>query len=233
MERGNGAASSGDLPWASVFDPAANVRALTAIQAEGLRAATGLVDRFIRIAATGLNGMEGGARESRPEGKAANVEQDRRADLFGAPDVEPLLRSWLSMVGQLLPGTLPDKSSGAEGAALDFSGSVASGRIELSAAPGGAATAEVWLHNLGRSDLGPVRLRCADLLAPDGATVPAGAVRIHPAAVPMPARSSRGVELTVQLDATVAPGWYRGTLLAQGYPQLWLPVGLRVCEPGP
>ena len=37
-----------DLPWASVFDPAANARALSAIQAEGFRAASRIVDRFAR-----------------------------------------------------------------------------------------------------------------------------------------------------------------------------------------
>src|SRR3984957_4436147 len=37
-----------DLPWASVFDPAANARALSAIQAEGFRAASRIVDQFVR-----------------------------------------------------------------------------------------------------------------------------------------------------------------------------------------
>ena len=37
---------SNDLPWASVFDSAANMRALSAIQADGFRAASELVDRF-------------------------------------------------------------------------------------------------------------------------------------------------------------------------------------------
>ncbi len=230
MERGNGAASGGELPWAAVFDPAANMRALTGIQAEGLRAASGLVDRFIRIAATGLNGIEGGAETSTGDSRG-NGRQDRRADLFGATDIEPLLRSWLAMMEQMLPGAAPPEHDGAEGAALDFSRSVASGRIELTAHPQETARAEVWLRNPGRADLGPVRLRCGDLLAADGGTVPATTVRIDPAAVPMPARSSRGIELSVHVDAGVAPGWYRGTLLAQGYPELWLPVGLRVCEP--
>ena len=38
-----------DLPWASVFDPANNMRALGEIQARGFRAATELVDRFVRM----------------------------------------------------------------------------------------------------------------------------------------------------------------------------------------
>ena len=39
--------SIADLPWASVFDPEANARALSAIQARGFRAATEVVDRFV------------------------------------------------------------------------------------------------------------------------------------------------------------------------------------------
>lgn len=44
----NGDGTIDDLPWASVFDPAANARALSAIQAEGFRAASRIVNRFVR-----------------------------------------------------------------------------------------------------------------------------------------------------------------------------------------
>ena len=50
---GNG--SIRDLPWASVFDPAANARALSAIQAEGFRAASEILDRFVGMATNGSN----------------------------------------------------------------------------------------------------------------------------------------------------------------------------------
>ena len=39
-----------DLFFASILDPEANVRRLTAIQAEGFRAASELVDRFVKMA---------------------------------------------------------------------------------------------------------------------------------------------------------------------------------------
>ena len=48
-----------DLPWATVFDPAANARALGAIQAEGFRAASRIVDRFAQMA-----GPKDGASQS-------------------------------------------------------------------------------------------------------------------------------------------------------------------------
>ena len=49
---------SNDLPWASVFDSAANMRALSAVQADGFRAASELVDRFVRMAAAGPDGSK-------------------------------------------------------------------------------------------------------------------------------------------------------------------------------
>jgi hypothetical protein len=48
-----------DLPWASVFDPAANARALSAIQAEGFRAASRIVDRFAKAVGSAGNGQSG------------------------------------------------------------------------------------------------------------------------------------------------------------------------------
>lgn len=230
METGSDAASNGDLPWASVFDPAANMRALTGIQAEGLRAASHLVDRFIRVAATGLDGA---GKSPDPSGADSDRQraQDRRADIFGATDIEPLLRSWMSMMAQMLGGSAgrsSPESSESNGAALDFTTATPSGRIALEVPAPGVATAEVWLHNLGRSDLGEVTLRCSDLLAAAGGTIEAAAVSIDPRVVPVPARSSRGVDVTVRVADGVPPGCYRGTLLAQRHPQLWLPLAVQV-----
>jgi hypothetical protein len=40
----------------------------------------------------------------------------------------------------------------------------------------------------------------------------------------MPARSSRGVTVEVDIDEHVAPGSYRGMLVADGHPDVWLPI---------
>jgi hypothetical protein len=226
-ERGSesGTGSSGELPWASVFDAAANVRALSAIQAEGFKAASTLVDRFIRAATSGLGG-------DRPT-TVAPLSNQQRADLFGATDLEPLIRSWWAMAGQLLYGAAPHISNPAppprqDRAALDVATGDMTGQVTLQAAAHGPATAEVWLHNSGADDIGHVGLRCSDLLAAGGAVVPAAAVMMSPAQAALPARSSRGVAVSVELTADTAPGRYRGTLLVDGYPDLWLPVVLTV-----
>ena len=225
MDRGNGDGSINDLPWASVFDPAANARALSAIQAEGFRAASALVDRFVRIATTGVDRADLSPSSALTSGQ--------RADLFGATDIEPLIRSWWSMVGQLLLGAAPRvaEAAPAEPATLDFSNAAAEGRLDLEAPVEGVAAAEVWLHNRGATDLGQIRLQCSNLLAHDGSVVESGAVSFDPATVAMPGRSSRGIELRVEVPQGVQPGIYRGTLLAEGHPSLWLPVALTVRAP--
>ena len=224
MDRVNGDGNINELPWASVFDPAANARALSAIQAEGFRAASELVDRVVRIASTGLNGND------RSTPSAATLTQDQRADLFGATDIEPLIRSWWSMVGQFLLGSAPRAldSPAADPATLDFSNAEAEGRLDLEATAPGTTTAEVWLHNRAAKDLGEIELRCSDLLAHDGSVMGSGAVTFIPAAVLMPGRSSRGIELKIEIPQGVQPRLYRGTLLVEGHPELWLPVVLTV-----
>lgn len=54
-----------------------------------------------------------------------------------------------------------------------------------------------------------------------------------PVAVPMPGRSNRGIELKIDISNDVALGIYRGTLLVQGHPSLWLPIALTIRAPVP
>jgi hypothetical protein len=212
---GNGMSS--DLPWSSVFDSAANMRALSAIQADALRAASELVDRFVRMAAAGLNGGESPAPTASGE----------PADLYGATGLEPFVTSWWAMVDQLLRISSPrpqGDTAEADTATLDFAAAQATGRLQLSSVAPGAATAEVWLHNRGPVDMGKVALRCGDLLSHDGNVIAARLMRFEPDLVPMPARSSRGVTVEVDIDEHVAPGSYRGMLVADGHPDVWLPI---------
>jgi len=56
----------------------------------------------------------------------------------------------------------------------------------------------------------------------------ADTVGFDPAPVPMPARSSRGTVVTIALADDVSPGIYRGTVLVDGHPHMWLPLVLSV-----
>ena len=215
---------SSDLPWSSVFDPGANMRALSAVQADGFRAASELVDRFVRIAAAGLNANETSAPPPR----------DEPADLYGATGLEPFVTSWWAMVDQFLRITSPlreRETAEADTPTLDFAtaqGSHCTGRLQLSTVAPGSATAEVWLHNRGPVDMGKVVLRSGDLLSHEGSVITARLMGLEPDIVPMPARSSRGVTVEVDIDENVAPGSYRGMLVADGHPDVWLPIELVV-----
>jgi hypothetical protein len=207
-----------DLPWASVFDPAANARALSAIQAEGFRAASRIVDRFVRAV--------------EPNGHGEPAAADGAAAGDGIHEFERLTRAWWSMAGQFLLRSLPATAT-SDGApvSLDVTDPHAQRGVNFDAAVGESATDEIWLHNRGSDDRGDVRLRVSDLLSHDGNVVPAAAVRIDTEVVAMPARSSRGVNVTVEVGPDARPGVYRGTLLASGSPDLWLPVTLTVRLP--
>lgn len=221
---GDRAGDRPDVPWASVFDPAANLRALTSIQAEGFRAASELVDRVVRMVAVRPDGTERVVRQATP------LSAEQRADWLGATDVEPLIRSWWAMAGQFLMGTgaQSPQAAPAVAPALDFSATGSAGRLELDAAVGGTATSEVWLHNSADGDLGRICLRCSQLMADDGSTLDATAIRFDPDSVPMPGRCSRGVGVTVTVASNNRPGLYRGTVLVEGRPTLWLPIIVRV-----
>jgi hypothetical protein len=65
----------------------------------------------------------------------------------------------------------------------------------------------------------------------NGGIVAAQMVRFDPDAVAMPARSSRGVLIEIDVAGDLRPGTYRGTLLAEGHPDVWLPVALSARAP--
>lgn len=206
--------SIADLPWAAAFDPAANARVLSSVQARGFRAATEVVNRFVRMAEEGLNGGDPASG-----GSAATAGRD----------VDRVLSAWQKVADQLmrsLSGTA--QAAQADDARLDLANASSSGQLVLAAEQPGAVSTEVWLHNGGAADMGKVRLRCSDLLSHDGAVISSAAVRFEPDVVPMFARSSRGVTVAVDVGDDVAPGCYRGTLLADGHADVWLPIALTV-----
>jgi hypothetical protein len=213
-----------DIPWASVFDPAINVRALGEIQTRGFKAATELVDRFVR-----MSDRDDAASPNTERAPENFDEQDETRSTTALPDADRLLASWKGIIGQLtqsLRGVAAPTDAGT--AAFDLTNDDSTGRISLEATEPGAVSTEVWLHNGGPTDLGKVWLRCSDLLAHDGTVIPAQMVRFEPDTVPMPARCSRGVTVEVDVADDLPPGCYRGTLLADGHPDVWLSIALTI-----
>jgi hypothetical protein len=216
VRAGDDDASMAELPWASVFDPAANARALSAIQARGFRAATEVVDRFVRLTERGFGAPIGPTEETPFDGN----------DSGGYPEIGRLVKSLQNAVSQLGDATLGATKSTEPG--LDLGNSAASGEARLEATESGPAVTEVWLHNRGPMDLGKVRLRCSDLLSHDGTVIDSSRVRFEPDVVPMPDRSSRGITVEVDVPQDLPTGRYRGTLLADGHADVWLPVVLNM-----
>jgi hypothetical protein len=213
-ERDNGASS--DIPWASVFDPSLNIRALGEIQARGFRAATEVVNRFIRMADT--NSVSN-PTDSEP------VAADQA---IPPPNVDQVLQLWQRLATQAVESLRGVAQPRGGVATVDIQHATSTGVVSLVASEPGAVSTEVWLHNRGADDLGKVRLRCSDLLAHDGALIESVMVRFEPDTVPMVARCSRGVTVEIDVPDGLAGGSYRGTLLADGYPDIWLPVVLSV-----
>src|ERR1700722_5765898 len=205
-----------DIPWASVFDPALNIRALGEIQARGFRAATEVVNRFIRPADT--KSVDDSVDATPPPGDQATP----------PPDVDRVLQLWQRLASQAVESLRGAVQPRSELASVDIQQATSSGAVSLVASEPGAVSTEVWLHNRGADDLGKVRLRCSDLLAHDGALIASALVRFEPDTVPMVARCSRGVTVEIDVPDNTAAGNYRGTMLADGYPDIWLPVVLSV-----
>ena len=117
-------------------------------------------------------------------------------------------------------------------AELDLEKVEAQGALDLDSDSPGCARGEVWLHNRGLGNLGDVRLRCSELLAHDGHVISSAAIQFDPETVPMPGRSSRGVSVKVLVDQEVPPARYCGTLMAEGFPDLAIPVAVTVRPAG-
>lgn len=140
------------------------------------------------------------------------------------------LRLGLDAFGHLLPAEgAGGRDDGAHAALVDTRG-VTTGMVRISVTRAGSTSAdgtgqpraEVWLHNGNRAPCLGVALHCGDLRAADGAALPAASVRFDPPLVDLPARSSRGVGVSVDADAS--PGTYRGVVLATGIADAWLPI---------
>jgi hypothetical protein len=218
-----------DLFFASILDPEANVRRLTAIQAEGFRAASELVERFVQMASPD-NGNAAGHPKKSP---ADTPQGHNKSDNADGAVIEPILRSWMSITDQFLRGSTRLVDETHDGPAkLDLEKVEAQGTLDLESNSPGCSRGEVWLHNRGLGNLGEIRLRCSELLAHDGHVISSAAIQFDPETVPMPGRSSRGVTVKVLVDQEYPPARYCGTLLAEGFPDLSIPVVVTVRPAG-
>ncbi|MFZ0834714.1 MAG: hypothetical protein WAM92_16900 [Mycobacterium sp.] len=210
--------SIADIPWASAFDPDHNARALNAIQARGFRAATDVIERLLNLV----------ERDGVATADPSPSSTEKVNGLSALPPVEDAVAAWQSALVQLVQSLSGGSTLPGGAVKLDLRQGNSREIVYLESLPSGVASTEVWLHNGGPGDLGDVCLRCSDLLAHDGDLVPSATVRLDPETVAMPDRCSRGVTVRIEVADDVRPGRYRGTLLADAHPDVWLPVQLTV-----
>jgi hypothetical protein len=192
---------------APLFDPVAGMRAMADIQADGLRAASDLLERML--------GSEQDASRAAPS-------RSREGDYTALVD------AWSRLL-RLAAGLARPVDSGSVTVAVDSSTVGPPLRLVLDRTDeADSAAAEIWLHNGTSTAVGPLALRCAALTAPGGEAF-AARVSFDPPEVPLLApRSSRGVVISVAASGPPRPGIYRGTIQADGAPTLWLPVEVTV-----
>ena len=111
-------------------------------------------------------------------------------------------------------------------------GSADGGLLTLQGAVGARATGTVWMHNTTVRQAAAIP-HLTDLSSHDGRVVSASAGRFQPAALTIEPSASMSATVEVVLG-DVAPGVYRGHVLARGLPDVALPVRLLVrAEAGP
>jgi hypothetical protein len=194
-----------------MFDPVAGVRAMADIQAEGLRAASDLLERVL--------------------GPDQEVSTSRSSAPPSAPggDYAALVDAWAELLQRVATGLAPPAERGTLTVPVDSDAVAPPVRLELEdSGESQSAAGEFWLHNGTSAAVGPLVLSCGPLSTPGGETLEAR-VDFDPAELPpLPPRSSRGVAVSVAIGARPSPGLYRGTIQAEGAPALWLPIEVAV-----
>jgi hypothetical protein len=207
------------------FGPFEALSTLTDVQRRGMDAAAQVIEGFIAMlgaqpppagpAAGEANGLEPGFAQLR-------TSVARALDLYS-----DLVRRSFEGYADLVEQGLRARGVRLHGAE--------DGQAELAvqATAGTRATTTLWLHNTTDRPAAAV-LHLTGLTAHDGRVVPPAAARFEPAAVQVAAGTSVAARLALALDG-VAPGLYRGHVLAAGLPDAALPVRLVVTgvAPGP
>lgn len=188
-----------------LWDPVAGMRAIADVQAEGLRAASELLERVLE------------------RDRVTPAPSERSA----SSEYTALIDAWAMLLERFAAGLASPAGEATRTVPID-SGSVGPPvRIDYDA--GESAGAEIWLHNGSASPAGPLALCCGPLSAADGSEIDGTCVQFEPDQITrLPARSSRGVLVSLRPAGVLRPGVYRGTIQAVGAPALWVPLEVAI-----
>jgi len=189
------------------FDPLAGMRAMADIQADGLRAASELLERMLGSEREGTGQRQPSAERDRP----------------------PLADAWADLLARIAAGLAGSSDPGTVTLPIDSSGVGPPVRLRLDESEDATAAVEVWLHNGTSTAVGPLALRCGPLTSCDGTALENARLVFEPGEVELLApRSSRAVLVSLAATGPRRPGTYRGTIQAEGAPNLWLPLEVEI-----
>jgi hypothetical protein len=218
---GNGQ-GEGRRPAPVPFGPFQALSSLTEVQRRGMDAAAQVIEGFL----TALDDHQ--PPPASPDASPGDGPEPGFAQL--RTSVARALDLYTDLVRRSFEGyaDLVEQSLRARGVRLGGT-DPGPGELTVRAPAGAIAAATVWLHNTTDEPASAV-LRLTVLSSHDGPTVPAAAGRFDPAEVRIAPGASVAARLALDLGG-VAPGVYRGHVLAGGLPEAALPLRLVVTAP--
>ncbi|MET0902310.1 MAG: hypothetical protein ABWZ52_03640 [Acidimicrobiales bacterium] len=206
----------------------------------GLEAAAAVVERMLELGRAGASGIELPIPRNQEAPAPPATPDDGRAG--GGPDAADLtkvsrrLRADAERLVELYASwtrALVDGAANLAEQAMER-GPRASGPFEAAlrlgpAARGTTTAAEAWLHVLDGPPGPPARVHASDLVAHHGDRIQGELVSTAPTVLDTAAsRTSAAVAVSVAVPDRIRPGTYYGYLLADGLPEVVLPVVLEV-----
>ena len=208
----------------------------------GLEAAAAVVERMLELGRRGASGIQvpippnqqapstppGDEPGESVNGEAAPADLTKMSRRLRA-DAERLVELYATWTRALVDGaaTLAEQ-------AMERSprGPVATDGVVLRLGPAARGTttrAEAWLHVLDGPPAPAARVHATDLVAHHGDRLPGELVSTTPAALDTTAtRTSLSVAVSVAVPDHIRPGTYYGHLLADGLPEVVLPIAVEV-----
>jgi hypothetical protein len=206
------------------FGPFQALSSLTEVQRRGMDAAAQVIEGFLS-ALDGHQPPPPGPADGPGGGPEPGFAQLRTSVARALDLYTDLVRRSFEGYADLVEQSLRARGVRLQGA------DAGSGELTVQAAAGATAAGTVWLHNT-TDEPASAGLRLTVLTAHDGPTVPAAAGRFDPAEARIAPGASLAARLTLDLGG-VAPGVYRGHVLAEGLPEAALPLRLVVTAPAP
>jgi hypothetical protein len=188
--------------------------AMTDIQRRSAEAASALVERLV-------SSVDGHRVD-------AEADVDTTRPPTGAEDaLAGMTKLWRESITSLASALSGGSADGA--ARIDVSAGAKPTALRVMLDEAMTGSVEVWLHNPSGEAFDKLRVHCGAPQAHDGTILDADALIVEPDAFDLPARSSRGVTITVEADG-VRAGVYRTLVHVDGLPDQWLP--LEIVVPG-